>query len=78
MKIWPWSKLEELEKRLKDVERHFVTARDPKTGAVAQTLADVPVEKRDALKKGGLHLKGLTWKQKQAILERTDGGRRTQ
>jgi len=61
------------EARLKDLERHFVTKRDA-SGAPVETLADVPVSERDKLK--GESLKGLSWPQRRAILERTDGGRR--
>ena len=73
-KLWPWSKLEELEHRVFDIERHFVTRYDPKSGAPAETLADVPVdERKDRIKP---RLAGLTWQQKKAILESTDGFRR--
>lgn len=65
-------KLAELEKRIFDLERHFVTKRDAH-GTPTETLADVPVEKRKDLKQS---LRGLSWPQKKAILEETDGGRR--
>jgi len=65
-------KLMELENRIKDLERHFVTKRDAH-GAPTETLADVPVEKRKELRSS---LRGLSWPQKKAILEETDGGRR--
>jgi hypothetical protein len=65
-------KLKELERRLLDIERHFVTKRDAH-GAPTETLADVPVEKRKELKPS---LRGLSWPQRRAVLEETDGGRR--
>lgn len=75
IKIWPWSKFDEFEKRIKDLERHFATKYDPKTGAVVETLADIPVhERKEKLKIPST--KGLTWQQRQRILEQTDGFRR--
>jgi hypothetical protein len=62
-----------VEQRLLDLERHFVTKYD-REGAIAETLADVPVEKRKELKTP--KQKGLSWQQRRAVLEATDGGRR--
>lgn len=64
--------LDGLKQRILDLERHFVTKRDAH-GAPTETLADVPVEKRKDLRPS---LRGLSWPQKKAILEETDGGRR--
>ena len=64
----------ELLMRIEDLERHFVTKRDPQSGAVTETLADVPIEKRKKLKGG--QLRGLSWQQRRAVLEATDGFRR--
>ena len=44
----PWitkAKLADIEGRLKDLERHFVTKRDS-GGVPIETLADVPLEER--------------------------------
>lgn len=62
-----------IRQRLTDLERHFVTKRDA-SGVPVQTLADVPLHEREKLK--GESLKGLSWPQRRAVLERTDGGRR--
>jgi hypothetical protein len=59
--------------RLHDLERHFVTARDAQ-GAPTQTLADVPVAERTKLHTSSM--RGLSWPQRRAVLEATDGGRR--
>jgi hypothetical protein len=63
----------ELLRRVEDLERHFVTKRDPASGAVVETLADVPVEKREKLRR--LSTAGMTWPQRKKLLEATDGGR---
>lgn len=63
----------ELERRIHDLEEHFVTKRDA-NGTVVQTLADVPLEKRESLKR--LSTAGMTWPQRKRVLEMTDGGRR--
>jgi hypothetical protein len=65
--------LSDHEERLKDVERHFVTKRDQQ-GVPTETLADVPVDKRDKLR--GPRQAGLTPHQRRAYLEATDGGMR--
>jgi hypothetical protein len=61
------------EARLKDLERHFVTRYD-REGAIAETLADVSVDKRKELK--APRTAGLSWPQRQRYLEATDGGTR--
>src|SRR5260370_166414 len=69
---WPFvsrKELNRLDLRLKDVERHFVTAR-AKDGTPAQTLADVPLEERKTLK--APQQRGLTWQQRKALLEATN------
>lgn len=63
--------LADLEGRMKDVERHFVTKRDS-SGGITETLADVPLQAR---KDKQIKLRGLSPLQKRAYLERTDGGR---
>jgi len=74
MKIWPWSKFGELETRIKDLEEHFVIKRDAH-GNPTQTLADIPVEQRSDMRKK-LSTRGMSWPQKQKILEMTEGGRK--
>jgi hypothetical protein len=71
--ILKWLGFEDVEKRLHDLERHFVTKYD-KEGNIAETLADVPIEKRKELK--APRQAGLSWPQRRAVLEATDGGRR--
>lgn len=65
------AKVAELEARIKDLERHFVTKRD-ENGQAVETLADVPVERRKEIKPRA----GMSWDQKRRFLEATDGGRR--
>jgi len=67
--ILRWLGLATVEGRLKDVERHFVTKRD-KEGLPIETLADVPLEKRKEIKP---RMAGLSWQQRRAYLEATDG-----
>jgi hypothetical protein len=67
------AKIAELEARLVDLERHFVTKRS-ESGEVVETLADVPVHKRSKEKQ--LSTRGMSWAQRKAILEATDGGRK--
>jgi hypothetical protein len=71
---WPFitrkeheAKVAELEQRLADVERHFVTKRDPETGKVLETLADRQQRKFKPTR--------VTWQQTRRFLEATDGGR---
>jgi hypothetical protein len=71
--ILGWLGIADHGERLKDVERHFVTKRDAE-GAPIETLADVPVDKRDDLRKP--RTAGMSWKQRRAYLEATDGGTR--
>jgi hypothetical protein len=79
MKTWlrnlilTWLELDTHAERIKDVERHFVTKRD-KLGATTETLADVPLKDRDKLR--GPRQAGLSWSQRRAYLEATDGGNR--
>jgi hypothetical protein len=73
--MWPWeamAKIDELEQRVLDLERHFVTKRD-EDGKVTQTLADVPVVDRKNLHSPSA---GMSWPQRRRWLEATDGGRR--
>lgn len=70
--ILRWLGLHEVEGRLKDVERHFVTKRDA-DGKATETLADVPFSDR---KKREARTAGMSWGQRRAWLEMTDGGRR--
>lgn len=72
---WPWVSRKEYDKvvlefeaRLHDLERHFVTKRDPATGQVLETLADRSQRK--------FKPKRVTWQQTQKWLEITDDGRR--
>lgn len=53
-----------LNKRILDLERHFVTKRNDK-GEVTETLADVPVEKRVPSRP----LRSISWPQRRAFLE---------
>jgi hypothetical protein len=62
----------ELEARIRDLERHFVTKRDPATGAVTQTLADVPLDQRKEIVNP---TRGMSVQQRRQWLEKTDGGR---
>lgn len=64
--------LEQYDGRIKDLERHFVTRRD-REGMAVETLADVPLEKRKEIKP---RQAGLSWHQRRAYLEATDGERR--
>lgn len=70
-RILTWLGLADHEGRIKDLERHFVIKRDPTTNKVILTLADVPLHER----KTPESTKGMTWQQKKAWLEATDGGR---
>ena len=63
----------DLDARLKDLERHFVTKRNTE-GAPIETLADVPIEKRKEIAKP--RMAGMSWAQRRAWLEATDGGTR--
>lgn len=65
--------LNDVHLRLLDLERHFVTARDPNTGQPTQTLADVPVSERKKLKPPSL--RGMSPQQLKSWMEATDGGR---
>lgn len=60
------------EGRIKDLERHFVTKRDPKTMQPIETLADVPLNARKTPKS---HTAGMSTQQRLKWLEMTDGGR---
>lgn len=65
---------QQLESRILDLERHFALERDD-AGKVTKTLADVPLEEREALRKK-YQIRGTSWPQRRQWLERTDGGRR--
>jgi hypothetical protein len=58
------AKIAALESRIRDLERHFVTKRD-EHGAVVETLADIPVEKRNPVRP----LRGMNWQQRKRWLE---------
>lgn len=64
--------LADIEARVLDLERHFVTRRDS-SGAITETLADVPLKDR---KERQAKLGGMSWAQRRAWLEATDGGRK--
>jgi hypothetical protein len=71
--ILKWLGLADYEARMKDVERHFVTKRDTQ-GTPTETLADVPVKDREKLR--APRTAGMSWQQRRATLEATDGGQR--
>jgi hypothetical protein len=71
--ILGWLGISDHQARLLDLERHFVTKRDAE-GAPVETLADVPVSRRQELKQP--RTAGLSWPQRRAVLEATDGGTR--
>lgn len=66
-----WLGFPELEARVLDLERHFVTKRNEQ-GLPTETLADVPLADR---KDRRLRTAGMSWPQRQRIYEATDGGR---
>lgn len=70
-KIRGWLGIDKLEARMLDIERHFVTRRDDQ-GQPVETLADVPIEQR---KERQMKMRGMSMAQRQAWLEKTDGGR---
>jgi hypothetical protein len=72
-KLWYWFRRYDLERRVLDLERHFVIERNAE-GNPTKTLADIPVEKREELR--NRPLRGASWQQRKAWLEATDGGRR--
>lgn len=61
------AKVAELEQRLVDIEKHFVTKRD-ESGNVIETLADRQKKKFKPTR--------VTWQQTRRFLEVTDGGRK--
>ena len=63
--------IDQLEQRIIDLERHFVTRRD-ETGKVVETLADVSLEKR---KERATRPRGMSTQQLREWAEKTDGGR---
>ncbi len=79
MKLWlrnlilRWLGISDHQERLLDLERHFVTKKN-EVGDPIETLADVPVERRGELRKR--KAAGMSWPQRRALLEATDGGRR--
>jgi hypothetical protein len=64
--------LADVEARLIDLEKHFVTKRNEK-GEPIETLADVPLSDRAARRQ---KLAGMSMQQRLKWLERTDGGTR--
>jgi hypothetical protein len=67
--------IDALEQRLRDVERQFAVEYDD-AGKVVKTLADVPPTERanvKVLKRPRNPMAGLSWPQRRALLERTDG-----
>lgn len=66
-----WLGFPELEARVLDLERHFVTKRNEQ-GQAIETLADVPLKDRSERK---LRMGGMSWQQRKQVLEATDGGR---
>jgi hypothetical protein len=68
-----WLGLADHDGRLHDLERHFVTKRNAE-GKPVETLADVPLEERKERQQ--MRTRGMSWQQKKAWLEATDGGRR--
>lgn len=67
---------DELKERVADLERHFVTGRDA-SGVPTQTLADIPYEQREEMRKRlQKQQRGLSWPQRKALLEATDGFRK--
>jgi hypothetical protein len=68
-----WDKLDA---RIKDMERQFVTKRNDE-GQIVETLADVPIEARkERADLVSRKQRGMTWTQRRAWLEATDGGRK--
>jgi len=66
-----------LEARIKDIERQFVTEYG-EDGRVKQTLADVPIAERAAIRvvrRPHSPMRGMSWAQAREWLERTDGGK---
>lgn len=68
--ILRWLGIDDIPGRLIDVERHFVTKRG-QDGEITETLADVPLAKRKELKVP--KTAGMSWPQRKAFLEATDG-----
>ena len=65
----------DLEARIRDIERQFVT-KYADDGRVIETLADVAIDDRAAVKvvRRPKHpLQGMSWPQRRAALEATDG-----
>ena len=70
-KLRKWLGFDDLEARIKDLERHFVTKRNA-DGGVVETLADVPLHER---KERQSNMRGMNLEQRKRWLEETDGGR---
>ena len=69
--------LRHIDSRLHDIERQFVTKYDD-TGKIVETLADVPLDQRrdiKVLRRPKNPMQGMSWPQRKAFLEKTDGGR---
>lgn len=65
-----WLGVDDCAGRVTDIERHFVTKRD-EHGQPVETLADVPLSQRKPYKPS---MAGLSWPQRRALLEMTEGG----
>lgn len=64
--------LADVEARILDLEKHFVTKRNAE-GAPIETLADVPLQDRAERRR---RTQGMSWAQRRAYLEATEGGTR--
>lgn len=70
-KLRKWLGFDEMNARILDLERHFVTRYNDE-GKPIETLADVPLEQR---KERETKMRGMSMAQRRAWLEATDGGR---
>lgn len=70
-KLRKWLGFDELNARILDLERHFVTRYNAE-GKAVETLADVPLEQR---KEREHKMRGMSMEQRRRWLEETDGGR---
>lgn len=70
--------LAKYEARIRDLERQFATKYNDE-GKVTETLADIPIENRanvKVLRRPKNPMSGMSWPQRRAWLERTEGGRK--